>query len=527
MSVNTVTEHRHRSGGRAARRAIRSAPLAEDLRAIRPGLESGCYKPLGEQDIVKINHAALDVVERIGLADATPTVIEAVVAAGGMLKENGRLCFPQAMVEDMLAKANRNLVLHAQDPKWDLDLSGSHTYFSTAGAAVNMIDARSGDYHQSTSQDLYNIARLVDTLDNIHMFQRSVVCRDIPDTFDLDFNTCYIAVSGTRKHVGSSWSDPESLQASLKMLHQIAGGEAQWRARPFVSISSCFVVPPLKFATGALDCLEVAIRGGMPALMLAAGQAGATSPASLAGAVVQQTAEVLAGFCIANAIKPGAAVIFGTWPFVSDLRTGAMSGGSPEQALLVSACAQMGRFYDLPTGICSGMSDSKIPDYQAGAEKGYSHALTANSGANLIYEAAGMHSSLLGCCYESFVLDNDTIGDALRTVRGIEVTDEAIGIESMRAVCEEGPGHYLGHDQTLKLMQTEYYYPATADRSSPKEWDEKGRPTALSLAENIVKKTLDEHYPRHIPDALDAWIRDEFVVKLPRDAMTPTASGDT
>jgi len=515
-----TTSCRQRSGGRAARLALRSAPLAEDLRAIRPGLESGRYKPLTRLDIEKIHNAALDVVERIGLGDATPSVIEAVITAGGVYKENGRLCFPRTLVEDMLAKARRDLVLYAQDPKWDLDLSGSHTYFSTAGAAVTMIDARSGDYRESTAQDLYNIARLVDTLDNIHMFQRTVVCRDIQNSYDLDVNTCYLAVSGTRKHVGSSWSNPASLQASLKMLHMIAGSEAQWRARPFVSMSSCFVVPPLKFATGALDCLEVAIRNNMPVLLLAAGQAGATSPASLAGAVVQQTAEVIAGFCIANAITPGAPVIFGTWPFVSDLRTGAMSGGSPEQALLVAACSQMGRFYDLPTGICSGMSDSKIPDYQAGAEKGYSHALTANSGANLIYEAAGMHSSLLGCCYESFVMDNDTIGDALRTVRGIEVTDEAIGIESMRAVVEEGPGHYLGHEQTLKLMQTEYYYPATADRSSPKEWDEKGRPTALSLAERIVNKTLAEYFPRHVSDSVDATIREQFGVILPRSAMS-------
>jgi len=503
---------------------MRSAPLAENLRAIRPGLESGRYQPLLERDIEKIHHAVLDVVETIGLADATPSVINAVVAAGGIYKDNGRLCFPRSLVEQMLSRAKRDLVLYAQDPKWDLDLSGSRTYFCTAGAAVTMIDARTGDYRDSTARDLYNIARLVDTLDNIHMFQRSVVCRDISDTFDLDFNTCYLAVSGTRKHVGSSWSNPKSLKASLKMLHMIIGGEARWRARPFVSISSCFVVPPLKFATGALDCLETAIHGGMPSLLLAAGQAGATSPAALAGAVVQQTAEVIAGFCIANAIKPGASVLFGTWPFVSDLRTGAMSGGSPEQALLVAACAQMGRFYDLPTGICSGMSDSKIPDYQAGAEKGYCHALTANSGANLIYEAAGMHSSLMGCCYESFVMDNDTIGNALRTVRGIEVSDETIGIESMRMVCEDGPGHYLGHEQTLQRMQTEYYYPVTADRSSPKEWDEKGRPTCLSLAENIVNKTLEEHFPRHIPDAMDAQIREQFVVKLPRSSMSPSVA---
>ena len=151
----------------------------------------------------------------------------------------------------------------------------------------------------------------------------------------------------------------------------IAGGEDKWRARPFVSQSNCFVVPPLKFATDACRCLEVAVRGGMPVLLLSAGQAGATAPASLAGAIVQEVAEVLAGLVYVNAIKPGAVAIFGTWPFVSDLRTGAMSGGSPEQALLSAACGQMAHFYDLTGGTASGMSDSKIPDAQAGHGEGH------------------------------------------------------------------------------------------------------------------------------------------------------------
>ena len=105
------------------------------------------------------------------------------------------------------------------------------------------------------------------------------------------------------------------------MLHWIAGGEKQWRERPFVSMSSCFVVPPLRFAEDACACLEAAVRAGMPVLLLAAGQAGATSPASLAGALVQEVAEVLAGLVYVNLIVPQHPAIFGTWPFISDLRT--------------------------------------------------------------------------------------------------------------------------------------------------------------------------------------------------------------
>ena len=157
---------------------------------------------------------------------------------------------------------------------------------------------------------------------------------------------------------------------------------------------------------------------------------------------------------------PGAPAIWGPWPFVSDLRTGAMSGGSGEQALITAACAQMGHFYDLTVGSAAGMCDSKLPDIQAGYEKGVTAALAAMTGLNLLYEAAGMHASLLGFCLESLIIDNDMLGSINRNVRGIEVNDETLSIEVIRDVCLNGPGHYLGHDQTLPLMQTEYIYPA-------------------------------------------------------------------
>ena len=324
-----------------------------------------------------------------------------------------------------MANAARDVVLHGQDPRHDMDLSGNRVYFGTAGAAVHVVDPRTREYRESTLADLYDIARLVDTLEHIHFFQRPIVCRDMEDPRDLDFNTCYAAVAGTSKHVGTSWVQPGHVDESIAMLHRIAGDEARWRARPFVSMSSCFVVPPLRFAEDACRCLEAGVRGGMPILLLAAGQAGATSPAALAGAVVQEVAEVLAGLVYVNALSPGHPAIFGTWPFVSDLRTGAMSGGSGEQAVLMAACAQMGRFYDLPTGVAAGMADSKLPDAQAGYEKGYTTVLAGHSGANLVYESAGMLASLLGVCLESFVIDNDMLGAVNRSVRGSTSTTRA------------------------------------------------------------------------------------------------------
>ncbi len=507
-----------RRGARAAKRAERNAPLAESERAVRPGQQTGRFAPLSAADMEKINESVMDVLANIGLSQAIPSCIEKVTAAGGSY-DNGRLKFPRSLVEDTIANCARGFLLHGQQAQHDMDISGSRLYFGTAGAAVHIVEPETREYRESTLQDLYNIARIVDSMDHIHYFQRPIVARDMVEPADLDLNTLYASISGTTKHVGTSWVLPEHVDESLKLLHAVAGSEAAWRARPFVSMSCCFVVPPLRFAEDACACLESAVYGGMPVLLLSAGQAGATSPAALAGSVVQSVAEVLAGLVYVNVLKPGHPAIFGTWPFVSDLRTGAMSGGSGEQAVLMAACGQMGRYYGLPTGIAAGMADAKLPDAQSGYEKSYTVTLAAHSGANMIYESAGMHASLLGACLQSYIIDNDMLGAINRTVRGIEVNEETMSIQTMRDVCVDGPQHFLGHPQTMQLMQREYLYPDIGDRNSPKEWYERDRPDLLAEANKRLEHILGNHYPAHIPADIDARLRDQFNILLPREQM--------
>lgn len=506
----------HRRGGREARKALRAAPLAANQRPVWPGMEAGRYRPLSDADVIRVHRAALDVLAEIGMADAPPSGIELMTRAGAQLQANGRLTFSHGVIEDMIAGAGRHFVLHGQDPRHDMEPWGKKVYFGTAGAAVYMVDRRTGDYRDSTVRDLHDIARIVDALEHVHFYQRSIVCRDIADPFEMDFNTCYASIAGTSKHVGTSWGDPTHMQASIEMLHLIAGGEAKWRERPFVSQSNCFVVPPLRFAQESCRCLEVAVREGMPVFLVSAGQAGATSPAAIAGSLVQEIAECLAGLFYVNAVKKGAPAIFGPFCFVSDLRTGAMSGGSPEQALLSAAAAQVAQYYDLTCGTPSGMTDSKMPDVQAGYEKAYNHALVGNAGANLCYESAGMMASLLGFSMEQLVIDNEIIGATQRTIRGIDMSEDALSLETIRATCLGGPNHFLGSDQTLARMQREYLYPMVGDRMSPKEWNEQGRKTALDRAEQKVKSILDTHHPGHLPRAVDDEIRRRFPVRLPR-----------
>ncbi|MBR9864022.1 MAG: trimethylamine methyltransferase family protein [Rhodobacteraceae bacterium] len=504
-----------RSGGRAARQALRAAPLTDAIRPVRAGMEGGTYKPLSEAAEKRIYQAALDAMEQIGFADAPPSGVDILTKAGAILGDDGRIRFPRALVEDMLAKANRTVTLYGRDPKHDMILSGNRVHYGTAGAAVHLVDVENNDYRECTLQDLYDAARIVDRLDNVHFLQRPMVCRDIPDNYEMDLNTIYACCSGTTKHVGTSFTEPSFMKGAFELIYEIAGGEDAFRARPFISNSNCFVVPPMKFATESCEVMEHCVRGGMPVLLLSAGQAGATAPAPIAGAIVQAVAECLAGMVYVNAMAPGHPTIFGTWPFVSDLRTGAMSGGSGEQALLTAACAQMHHFLGLPGGAAAGIADAKMPDMQAGYEQAHSNVMAGLAGLNMVYEAVGMHASLLGFCLESLIIGDDLLGQSLRCVRGIEVNEDTVSLDVIRSVCLDGPGHYLGSAQTLSLMQTEYIYPALGDRSSPKEWAELGKPDLIRKAIKRKNEILAEPSKARFDPQTDAAIRAAFTIHLP------------
>ena len=516
MSLAPSTPRR----GRAARLAERAHRKTLDQRPVRPGLVGGRYQPLTQSEMERIHHTALELMEQVGFADAIPSMIELVTSQGGWLNDQGRLCYPRSLVEDIIAHAQRRFVMPGFSPEHDMEVGGGRVHTGTGGAAPMVLDFHTGHYRNSRLVDVYDLARLVDTLDNIHYFWRPVVARDTSTTLDLDLNTAYACLTGTTKHIGVSYVNGKNCRAALALFDMALGGEGRFLERPFCSISCCHVVPPLRFAAESCEALEAAARGGMCLTLLSAAQSGATAPAALAGTIVQAIAETLAGLVFVYLIDPLCRANLGTWPFVSDLRTGSMTAGSPELGLVVAGCAQMARFYDLPGSVAAGMTDSKLPDAQAGAEKAYTLALAANAGSTLIMESAGMHASLLGASYESYVIDNDILGAVQRTVRGIEVTDETLSFDVIKNVVN-GEGHFLGQPQTIGRMETDYVYPSIGDRNSPAKWAEQGATDARARAREQVRQTLATHYPGHIDRALDDKIRSAFNILLPRDAMQP------
>jgi trimethylamine--corrinoid protein Co-methyltransferase len=168
----------------------------------------------------------------------------------------------------------------------------------------------------------------------------------------------------------------------------------------------------------------------------------------------------------------------------------------------------------------SALTDSQLPDVQAGYEKGLSSATCALAGANFIHHSAGFLEAMLTVAYEQYVIDDDINGSVMRLVRGIEVTDETLSVAFINEVCD-GEGHFLGHPQTLELMKSEYRYPHTSDRSDRADWEQAGSLDMRERARIRARELLDTQWPTHIPDEVDARVRAEFDILLPREVMKP------
>lgn len=502
-----------RGKGRQAR--LDRPPVAP---AVKPGMNSGVLKPLSDHDVQRIHTTVLDVLENIGMAEPIEIVQEHALARGCRMNDKGRLCYPRALVEDIIARTAHEMVFCGRDPKYDLDLSKQRVHTYGGGEAVTILELGGRSYRPSTLVDVYDAARLVDKLDNIHAFSRLVVATEFEDQRACDINTAYASVAGTNKHTALTFNDYKHIQPTLEMVQMIAGGEKEFAERPFVHGGGCPIISPLRYGRDNSEVCIEAVKFGAPVWIVTAPQAGATAPAALAGTLVQVMAEALAAMLQINIVHPGYPVIVGPWPFVSDLRTGGFTGGSGEEAIISAAAAQLTNFYGLVSSVGAGMTDSKLPDDQAGYEKGITVALAALSGCNNVSESAGMMGSLMGLSFEALVIDNDMLGNILRAVRGVEVTDETLSYEIIEDVVN-GDGHFLRQPQTLEFMRTEFQYPELADRNAPKDWVDAGALDMRQRASERAKEILSTHYPVYIDPAIDKKIRDQFPIALKPEDM--------
>lgn len=451
---------------------------------------------LTDDQINQIHQAALNVLENVGLQFDNPAARQILSSAGATVDHQSTIVkIPESLVQESLRHAPSTIQLYDRDGAPSLHLAEGEVHFNPGSSALNLLDRDTGTPRAPTSPDLEAFARLCDALPHIHAQSTAMVVTDVPTPI-VDRYRLYLVLKNTTKPIITGAFTQDGIDDMHKLLVAVRGDDATLKTKPLAIFDAC-PSPPLKWSAITSQNIIDCAKHQLPIELISMPQLGATSPATLAGALVQHTAETLSGLVLAQLVQPKTPVIYGGSPTLVDMRFGTACLGSMEVWMQCSAFAQLGRFYNLPTHAYMGLSDAKLVDTQAGFEAGMGLLLAALAGINNV-AGPGMLSFENCQSFEKLVIDNELCGTVYRLHQGIKVNPATLAQE---IIADIGPGgHFLAHPHTAQWFPHEEYIPSQIiDKRSDDQWVTQGSKNTATRA----KETVDHILQTHQPPALD------------------------
>jgi trimethylamine--corrinoid protein Co-methyltransferase len=432
----------------------------------------------------RIIDEAFDVLERIGLQFENDRALDLLAEHGQKVERaTQRACLSRGFVERALAASPKRLTVWNVTGDASLDVGGDSVTFDPGSAAIKVLEP-DRSVRASTSTDCARLSRLVHHLPHIRAQSTSLVPADVPNEAS-DYYRLYIALQCCNKPIVTGLFRHESFETMLEMLAIVRGSREAVAARPPAIFDAC-PSSPLRWSELTSESLMKCAAAGLPSEVVSVPLTGATGPVTLSGTLVVHTAENLAGLALAQAVRPGAPVIYGGAPCLMDMRGGQTPFGSIETMMIDCAYAQIGKRFGLPIHAYMGLSDSKLVDAQAGYETGYGVILAALAGVNVV-SGVGILDFITCQSLEKLVIDNEICGMAYRLLDGIRMRHDPMALDFLPEAIEKG--HFLGHPTTLKLFREEGLMPGrSVDRSSAPVGG--GGPSDYERAGKVVQDLL-------------------------------------
>jgi trimethylamine---corrinoid protein Co-methyltransferase len=470
------------------------------------GLMSSLYRPLTAGDVTKIVDDAFRILEQAGMLVFSKTAREAFRKAGAEVDDNTCTCkLPRSLVEDAIDSNPSSITLFSRDGKMDCVLEKNRVHYGTGGTAIYVLDPDSGARRPSTVEDVILNARMVDVLENVHLFTINVFPNDIANREHIDANRFFHAFDNTTKHVMGGVYAMSGCREVVQMAETIAGGAAALREKPFVSFIT-LIISPFKIDDhyGEMTCFLA--DKGLPVVVPTEPICGTTAPITLAGNVLTHIAETLGGIAMVQCVNKGAPGVCGSVGSITNLHTMDHVAGAVERAMINAAVSQVAQHLAIPLYSTGGTTDAKQVNAQAAYESAMSSLLVAMSGANYIHDIAGLMETDLTVSYEKLAMDNEILGMCQRVLRGIEVTDDTLATDLM---IEKGPGNdYLAEEHTIRHMRDEFYMPKLANRD--KRETQQAGDDALSRAAALVAEVRGQPAGSRLAPDLRATILEDF-----------------
>ena len=485
------------------------------------------FEFLDRDQVEAIHLASLDILESAGVTFLSPRAQKILADAGAVVNnENGNVRIPASLVKETLRKCPATFRLYARNPKHDLHIGGNNQYMTCGGEYPYILDLQSGARRLALSSDLVPLIKVTDALDNISVGGSYMIApSDIPELYRhiersvLHYkHTSKTSHWDTEGYIGSSGE--LGATHNLELAATVAGGMENLSKKPIGTASIC-PSSPMIYDSGLTDDMIEFARHGVPILIEPMDNAGATSPNTLAGSLLQTNATVLAGLVLVQLVKPGNPIVYGSIPVNLDLRTVIPAVGCPETALRCAGGAEMAKYYGLPSAMSGGVSDSKIPDVQAGFESALTMLTTVLAGANWIRVVAGALEYHFTASFEMLVVHDEMFGIAKRIAGGMEVNEDTLATSLVKKIAPLH-GHFMAERHTLEHINSDRYLTKLSDKRTRAQWEKAGSKDLAQVARERVEEILATHQPDPLPNDVEKELdakKTEIVKRLVRSAL--------
>jgi trimethylamine--corrinoid protein Co-methyltransferase len=454
---------------------------------------------LSQRQIQAIHDASLAILRDTGVVMDHDEALKLLADAGAQVDfHQQRVRLSESLVMEGVAQAGKQFVIYGRDPERVARFGHGDLVLMSSPGQYAWIDTRTGQRRQATIQDARDAILLGDALPNVTIVGSMAAPGEVPVAYRDVLLTAEL-VKGTTKPTRTWIANGRTARYVMEIYRAVAGGEEALRQRP---MTEAFLEPisPLGLPRHGLDVLIEFARAGQAVSFGPMAMTSGTAPGTLAGTLAQENAEILAGIVISQLVCPGAPVTYGGIPHVMDPRTSICSFGSPEQSLMAAAMIEIARFYGFPVYVNVGLTDAKVPDVQAGIEKGTSLLLAVLAGADT-FGHAGICGTDHAGSLAWLLIDNEAMAYVKRIQRGFEVTDETLATGVVEAV---GPrGNFLAEEHTVRHLRKEIWAPGPAwTRQSWDQWEADGKTSMGDRAVAEVQKILNSHRPEPIDEHL-------------------------
>jgi trimethylamine--corrinoid protein Co-methyltransferase len=451
-------------------------------------------KLLDESQIEALHAASLRILAEVGVQVPHEETRRRFRDAGAAVDDE-RVRIPEALVERSLAQAGKSFTLYGRDRRRTAAFGqGRRNYNSISGEAL-WIDPHTGERRYATLADVATAARLGDALPDLTIAGAMSDPHELPPAYRC-VEVAAALLRNTTKPIGFWWHDRASARYLVELFIALAGSEDDAARFP---ITNPFLEPisPLRFPRDGVDLLYETARLNLPVPIGPMAQTGMSAPGTLAGTLAQENAEILAGVCITQLIRPGMPVCYGGIPHAFDMRATQIIFSGPEQALMAVAMTQMGKRYGLPVYINVGLTDSKTVDAQAGMEAGITLVCGALAGAD-IFGHLGISGADQATSLDMLVMQHELIGYVERIMRGIRIEPDTIALDVIEEV---GPGGtFIAHEHTAAHFREELWFPRLLDREFYDAWAAAGAQSLADRCRRERERLLAEHEVEPLPD---------------------------